>query len=71
MLLKKFEMSGAMPVQIGASAAPSNVTEPIITARSATVPGPGLKLAMPDSGRRTPTMRSRVSKMDRRENSLK
>ena len=34
-------MSGAIPVHKGASDTPSMVTEPIITARSATVPGNG------------------------------
>ena len=57
-------MSGAMPVQIGASEAPSKVTEPIITASSGTVPAPGLSAASPDSGRRSPTTRSRVSNGD-------
>ncbi len=68
---KSSEMSGAMPVHSGASDAPSNVTEPIITASSGTVPAPALRAARPDSGSRRPTMRSRVSIGDSREKRLK
>ena len=65
-------MSGAMPVQSGASEAPSKVTEPIITASSGTVPGTGLERRRgPDSGSRRPTTRSRVSIGDSREKRLK
>ena len=64
-------MSGEMPVQIGASPAPSNVTEPIITASSAAVPAPAWRWARPASGGRTPSTRSRVSNTEMRENRLK
>jgi hypothetical protein len=64
-------MSGAMLVQIGASPAPSKVTEPIITASSGTVPAPALKWASPDSGGRRPSSPSRVSHGEMRENRLK
>ena len=65
-------MSGAMPVQIGASEAPSKVTEPIITASSGTVPGSGLSAGKPaTAGGRRPTSPSRVSNGEMRENRLK
>ena len=48
---KKSDMSGAMSTQGLPSAAPSNVTEPIITASSGTVPGSGFSAARPESGR--------------------
>ena len=63
--LKKDVMSGATLVQTGASEAPSNVIDPIITARSATVPGAGSSCASPDSGRRRPQPVSPAS--DRRD----
>ena len=67
---KKSWMSGAMPVQIGASAAPSNVTVPIMTASRNTAPGSGCQAARPDSGLRKPTFPSRVVQGPIRENRL-
>ena len=49
---KNSAMSGAMPVHSGASATPSKVTEPIITASSGTVPGDRLERGQP--GQRPP-----------------
>ena len=64
-------MSGAMPVHTGASAAPSNVTVPIMTASSSTAPGSGFHAARPESGLRRPTCPSRVVQGEMRENRLK
>ena len=67
---KKFDMSGAMSTHGLPSAAPSKVTEPIITASSGTVPGSGSSAARPDSGRRTPMSRPRRSQIEIREKRL-
>ena len=50
---------------------PSNETVPIITMSSGTVPGIGLSRGSPDSGLRSPTVPSRVSNTEIRENRLK
>ena len=50
---------------------PSNVTVPIITTTTATVPGTGSSFGSPASGGRTPTTRSRVSNGLIREKKLK
>ena len=64
-------MSGEMLFQGRFPVKPSNETEPIITASSATVPGSGSSCGRPESGLRRPTSPSRVSTADRRENRLK
>jgi hypothetical protein len=64
-------MSGAMSVHSEASDAPSKVTEPIITATSAAVPGSGSNAARPESGTRSPISSPRRSTGDRREKRLK
>ncbi len=50
---------------------PSNVTVPIITQASGTVPATGSSRGSPVNGGRSPTTRSRVSKTDSREKRLK
>ena len=64
-------MSGEMLFQGCFPVKPSNETEPIITATSATVPGRDSSCGRPDSGLRRPTSPSRVSTTDMRENRLK
>ena len=71
MFLKNSAMWGAVLVHSEASAAPSKVTAPIITASRATVPATGLSAGSPESGRRRPSRPSRRSTGDRRENRLK
>ena len=68
---KNCAMSGETLFQGRFPVNPSNETEPIITATSATVPGSGSSCGRPDSGRRRPTSPSRVSTGDSRENRLK
>src|SRR3954454_6699985 len=78
---KKSDRCGAMLVQSGASAAPSNVTEPIITATRAPVPGRGSRCGGAERGggggggrgeRREakPIARPRRSKTEMREKRL-
>ena len=64
-------MSGEMLFQGRFPVKPSNETEPIITATSATVPGSCSSRGRPESGVRSPTSRSRVSTEEMRENGLK
>ena len=64
-------MSGAMPVQGGASEAPSKVTEPMITASSGTVPAAAGSGGRPESGLRRPTSPSSRLTGDIREKRLK
>src|SRR3954453_1544925 len=68
---KKSEMWGAVLDQSDASAAPSKLVEPMITARSATVPGSGSSFGRPVSQRRIPTSRPLRAKTDSREKRLK
>ena len=58
-------------MNIGPSLNPSNVTDPIITATNATMPGSGSSRVSRDSGRRMPSTPSRRSNGEIRENRLK
>ena len=59
-----------MSLQIAPWLSPSNVTVPIITTTTATVPGGRSSDGRPASGGRTPTTRPRFSKIARREKRL-
>ena len=63
---KKSLSWAARSVHIGPWLRPSNVTVPIITHTTATVPGTGCSAGSPASGGRSPTTRSRVVKIDSR-----
>ena len=64
-------MAGATSFQSAPWLSPSNVTVPIITITTATVPGTGSSRGSPPSGGRSPTTRSRVSNTLMRDSRLK